>query len=123
MRAFESRVTELVAEWWRLLEAANASDVSDKQGDRYVEAAGAILARLVELPAADAQDLAAKVLVCAYECRIGEPGPGSYVRPILSSTVVDAERLADPCLVDLAANALCPELGWSRAEISDAEPR
>lgn len=122
MRAFESRVTELVAEWWRLLEAANASDVSDEQGDRYAEAANAILARLVELPSADAQDLAAKVLVCAYECRIGEPGPGSYARPLLSSTVVDAERFADPCLVGLAANALCPELGWSRAENSDAEP-
>jgi len=122
MKVVESGVTALVAEWWRLLQAGNAPGVSDEEGERYFEEADAILSRLIELPAATAHDLAAKVLVCAYECRSGEPGPGTFAHTLMSSTVVDAERFADPSLVDLAASALCCDYAWSPARVSESEP-
>lgn len=109
--AAESRVTALVAEWWRLLQAGNASDQLDHESERCFDKAAAIISRLVELPAANGSDLAAKVLVCVYEHRRGEPIPGTDAYALMSSTAVDAARFADPRLIGIASSALLIELG------------
>ena len=67
----------------------------------------AIVARLAELPAADASEIAAKVLICACEYRNGEPLPGTDVYALMLSTLIDAARFAGPGLELLAENVIC----------------
>ena len=103
----ESRITSLAAEWWRLMQAGDTPGLSDREAEGYFDAADAIVAQLALLPAADASEIAAKVLICACEYQNGEPLPGTNVYALMSSTLVDAIRFADPRLELLAENVIC----------------
>jgi hypothetical protein len=105
--ATETRITTLAAEWWRLVQAGNTPGLSDPEAEWYFDAADAIVARLAELPAADASEIAAKVLICACEYRLGEPLPGTDVYALMLSTLIDAARFAGPGLELLAENVIC----------------
>jgi len=107
LSATESPITSLAAEWWRLVEAGNTPGLSDQESEWYFSTADEIIARLAELPAADASEIAAKVLICACEYRNGEPLPGTDVHALLSSTLMDAIRFASPTLELLAGNVMC----------------
>ncbi|HXR94062.1 MAG TPA: hypothetical protein VN750_27665 [Steroidobacteraceae bacterium] len=108
-KVIESQITTLATEWWQLVQAGNTPGLSDREAEWYFDAADAIIARLVELPAADASDIAAKVLVCACEYRNGEPLPGTDVHALMCSTVADAMRFAGPGLDRLAENVFCKD--------------
>ena len=108
-KVIESQITTLATEWWQLVQAGNTPGLSDREAEWYFDVADTIIARLVELPAADASDIAAKVLVCACEYRNGEPLPGTGVHALMTSTVADAVRFAGPGLDRLAENVFCEE--------------
>lgn len=107
LSAAKSPITTLAAEWWRLVEAGNKPGLSDQESEWYFRTADEIVAKLAELPAKDASEIAAKVLICASEYRNGEPVPGTDVHALLSSTLMDAVRFASPTLEVLAGSVMC----------------
>jgi len=106
-RNAESRITMLAAEWWRAMQAGNTPGLSDQEAERYFDTADTIAAGLAELPATDASEIAAKVLIWAHEYRItGEPQPGTDVYALMSSMLADVIGFAGPRLELLAEDVI-----------------